>query len=84
MSQITHAMQVDTRALEARNRRDLVFSKFDQLSVDMTMELVNDQDPSLCAASLSLRSPTYFPGPTWKAARMFGVLPLPNSREDMV
>ena len=60
MSQITHAMQVDTRALEARNRRDLVFSKFDQLSGDMTMELVNDQDPLTLRSQFELEKPNLF------------------------
>ena len=40
MSPTNTAIQVDTRPMELGNRRKLVFSTFDQLGVDMTMELV--------------------------------------------
>ena len=45
MTQTTTPIQVDTRPREPQNRRSLVCWTFDQLGVDMTMELVNDHDP---------------------------------------
>jgi uncharacterized protein (DUF2249 family) len=60
MSPTTQATLVDTRPVESHNRRTLVFSKFDQLSVDMTMELVNDHDPLSLRSQFEIEKPNLF------------------------
>ena len=60
MSPATTAIQVDTRSMEPGNRRKQVFSTFDQLGVDMTMELVNDHDPEMLRSQFELEKPNLF------------------------
>jgi uncharacterized protein (DUF2249 family) len=60
MSPATHAIQVDTRPMAPGNRRTLVFWTFDQLGVDRTMELVNDQDPLTLRRQFELEKPNLF------------------------
>ena len=60
MPQVIHSIQVVTRPLGSHNRRSLVFSKFDQLGVDMTMVLVNDQDPLTLRNQFELEKPNLF------------------------
>lgn len=60
MSQTTTPIQVDTRPMEPQNRRSLVFWTFDQLGVDMTMELVNDHDPLTLRSQFELEKPNLF------------------------
>lgn len=60
MSQATHAIQVDTRPMEPHRRRNLVFWTFDQLGVDMTMELVNDHDPISLRSQFEIEKPNLF------------------------
>lgn len=60
MTQVTQAVQVDTRPMASKDRRTLVFWTFDQLGVDMTMELVNDHDPVTLRSQFELEKPNLF------------------------
>ena len=63
MTQTTDRVQVDTRPMEPKNRRTLVFWAFDQLAVDASMELVNDHDPLTLRSQFELEKPNLF---TWE------------------
>ena len=60
MTQATNAIQVDTRPMDPKRRRTLVFWTFDQLGVDMRMELVNDHDPLTLRSQFELEKPNLF------------------------
>jgi len=60
MTQVTQAVEVDTRPMAAKDRRMLVFWTFDQLGVGMTMELVNDHDPVTLRSQFELEKPNLF------------------------
>jgi uncharacterized protein (DUF2249 family) len=60
MTQVTHAVEVDTRPMPAKDRRTLVFWTFEQLGVDMTMELVSDHDPLTLRSQFELEKPNLF------------------------
>lgn len=60
MTQVTQAVEVDTRPMADKDRRMLVFWTFDQLGVDMTMELVNDHDPVTLRSQFELEKPNLF------------------------
>jgi uncharacterized protein (DUF2249 family) len=60
MTQATQAIQVDTRPMTSKDRRSLVFSTFDQLDVNATMELINDQDPLTLRSQFELEKPNLF------------------------
>lgn len=60
MTQTTTPIQVDTRPMEPQNRRSLVFWTFDQLGVNMTMELVNDHEPLTLRNQFELEKPKLF------------------------
>lgn len=60
MSPTNTAIQVDTRPMELGNRRKLVFSTFDELGVDMTMELVYDHDPLSLRSQFKIEKPNLF------------------------
>ena len=60
MTQVTQAVEVDTRPMPAKDRRTLVFWTFEQLGVDMTMELVSDQDPLTLRSQFELDKPNLF------------------------
>ena len=70
MSQASNSIQVDIRPMELGNRRKLVFWTFDQLGVNMTMELVNDHDPLSLRSQPNLFAWTYLEsGPdVWRVA----------------
>jgi uncharacterized protein (DUF2249 family) len=63
MTQVTLTPQVDTRHMEARNRRTVAFSVFDQLEVGATMDVLNDQDPTTLRSQFELEKPNLF---TWE------------------
>ena len=54
MTQTTQAVEVDTRPMASKDRRTLVFWTFDQLEVDMTMELINDHEPTTLRSQLEI------------------------------
>ncbi len=60
MTPTAQAIQVDTRPMEPKNRRALVFWAFDQLGVDVTMELVNDHEPLTLRSQFELEKPNLF------------------------
>ena len=60
MTLATNANQIDTRPMNASNRRSLTFAAFDQLSVDASMELLSDHDPVTLAAQFELEKPNLF------------------------
>ncbi|MFZ3127679.1 MAG: DUF2249 domain-containing protein [Rhodoferax sp.] len=60
MTPVTQAVEVDTRPMPPKDRRTLVFWTFDQLGVDMTMELVNDHDPVTLRSQFELDKPNLF------------------------
>ena len=60
MTLATNAIQIDTRPMDASNRRSLTFAAFDQLSVDASMELLSDHDPVTLAAQFELEKPNLF------------------------
>lgn len=60
MTPVTQAVTVDTRPMPSKDRRTLVFWAFDQLGVDMTMELVNDHDPVTLRSQFELDKPNLF------------------------
>ncbi len=60
MTLATNAIQIDTRPMDASNRRSLTFASFDQLSVDASMELLSDHDPVTLAAQFKLEKPNLF------------------------
>jgi uncharacterized protein (DUF2249 family) len=62
MAQSTNGIQVDARPMTPQNRRSMVFGAFDQLGVDMTMELVNDHDPLSLRSQFEIEKPNLF---TW-------------------
>ena len=64
MTQATQAIQVDTRPMTSKDRRSLVFSTFDQLDVNATMELIIDQDPLTLRSQFELEKPNLF---SWEA-----------------
>ncbi|MFZ3221398.1 MAG: DUF2249 domain-containing protein, partial [Rhodoferax sp.] len=57
---VTQAVEVDTRPMPSKDRRALVFWTFEQLGVDMTMELVNDHDPVTLRSQFELDKPNLF------------------------
>ena len=63
MTQTTQAVEVDTRPMASKDRRTLVFWTFDQLEVDMTMELINDHEPTTLRSQFELEKPNLF---TWE------------------
>ena len=60
MTEAANAIQVDTRPMEPKNRRSLVFWAFDQLGVDVTMELINDHEPLTLRSQFELEKPNLF------------------------
>lgn len=60
MTQATLTPHVDTRHMEARNRRTVVFSTFDTLEVGATLEVVIDQDPITLRSQFELEKPNLF------------------------
>jgi uncharacterized protein (DUF2249 family) len=60
MTQTTQAVEVDTRPMTPKDRRSLVFWAFDQLGVDMTLELLNDHDPVTLRSQFELEKPNLF------------------------
>ncbi|APW47879.1 DUF2249 domain-containing protein [Rhodoferax antarcticus] len=60
MTQTGQAIQVNTRSMAPKERRSLVFGKFDQLGVNATMELINDQDPVTLRSQFELEKPNLF------------------------
>lgn len=64
MTQTAQAIQVDTRSMASKDRRSMVFGKFDQLDVDATMELIHDQDPVTLRSQFELEKPNLF---SWEA-----------------
>jgi uncharacterized protein (DUF2249 family) len=60
MTPTAQAFQVDTRPMEPTNRRALVFWAFDQLGVDVTMELASDHDPLTLRSQFELEKPNLF------------------------
>lgn len=60
MTEAANAIQVDTRPMEPKNRRSLVFWAFDQLGVDATMELINDHEPLTLRSQFELEKPNLF------------------------
>ena len=64
MTATTNAIQIDTRTMNAGNRRSMAFAAFDQLSVDSCMELLIDQEPVTLAAQFELEKPNLF---SWTA-----------------
>lgn len=60
MTQTAEAIQVDTRPMLAKDRRNLVFWTFDQLSTNATMELLNDHDPVTLRSQFELEKPNLF------------------------
>ena len=58
--QTAEAIQVDTRPMPAKDRRNLVFWTFDQLSTGATMELLNDHDPVTLRSQFELEKPNLF------------------------
>lgn len=60
MTPVTQAVEVDTRPMPSKDRRALVFWTFEQLGVDMTMELVNDHDPVTLRSQFELDKPNLF------------------------
>jgi uncharacterized protein (DUF2249 family) len=62
MSTAINPIQVDTRPMELSHRRQLVFSSFDQLDIDRTIELINDHDPIVLRSQFELEKPNLF---TW-------------------
>ena len=60
MTATTNAIQIDTRTMNAGNRRSMAFAAFDQLSVDGSMELVNDHDAVTLRSQFELEKPNLF------------------------
>ena len=60
MTASTNAIQIDTRTMDAGNRRSMAFAAFDQLSVDASMELVNDHDAVTLRSQFELEKPNLF------------------------
>lgn len=60
MTQFSNTIKVDTRPMPPQNRLALVFGTFDQLGVDMTMELVNDHDPLSLRIQFEIEKPNLF------------------------
>lgn len=62
MAQTTNSIQIDTRAMAPQLRRSMAFEAFDQLDVDMSMELVNDHNILQLRSQFELEKPNLF---TW-------------------
>lgn len=60
MIQTMSTAQIDGRNLTPTDRRVLVFKAFDQLAVNKTMELVNDQDPQMLQSQFELEKAKQF------------------------
>ena len=60
MTASTNAIQIDTRSMDAGKRRSMTFAAFDQLSVDASMELVNDHDAVTLRSQFELEKPNLF------------------------
>lgn len=60
MTQATPTIQIDTRRMDSKSRRSLVFATFDPLEVDAAMELVSDHDPVTLRSQFELEKPNLF------------------------
>ena len=60
MTQTAQTIQVDTRHMVSKDRRTLVFSTFDHLSVDEPMEILNDPDPVTLRSQFELEKANLF------------------------